>query len=145
MKKIVSVISILALIISLVSLGIVYKDQEEEKPLGSVVGNEYTATTTLHYGLRDDQLIKEGWGSLGSITITTAGDLAFQLLDATSTVVTGNATGRAATSSLIIADIPASLVAGTYTFDVIFNDGLYFDIVDDTDKSLAVTSTITFR
>ena len=109
---------------------------------GSVTtGQEYQATTTAYYGMITSQQIKKGFGSLGSVTITTAGNLKFALYDATSTVVAHRPSYNKTTSSILLAEIPASLAVGTYTFDVEFIDGLYFDVVSGTSG----TSTISYR
>ena len=106
----------------------------------TTVGNEYTATSTIHSGIVGSNLIREGWGSLGSVVVTGAGTSAFSLYDATSTDFSTNP--KRATSTALLATIPASLAAGTYTFDVTYTDGLfvYYDVV-----GTAPTSTITFR
>ena len=113
----------------------------ESKSFGGVtVGNEYTSTSTIHSAITSNQLIREGWGSLGSVVITGAGTSAFTLYDATSTDFSTNP--KRSTSTALLATIPASLAAGTYTFDVTYTTGLfvYYDTV-----ATAVTSTITYR
>jgi len=108
---------------------------------GVTVGNEYTATTTPDGGVWLDGLIKAGWGSLGSVTITLAGDTAFTLYDATSTAAIASWQGTRTNSTQQLAVIPASLVAGTYTYDVTFTEGLVIDVVSGT----LGTSTIAYR
>ena len=47
-----------------------------QPPVGSIVtGQEYNATSTIQNGLKTDQLIRGGWGSLAQVTVTGAGDL----------------------------------------------------------------------
>ncbi len=137
---------------AIVALGVLaggtfyYQDRRppsEIPPLfrGVTVGNEYFATGTSPIGANTtvvDYSIREGWGSLGSVVVTYAGDAHYQLLDASSTVMTIDGFS---TSSQILADIPASLAVGTYIFDVQYTDGLFLDVIDGT----LGTSTITFR
>ena len=117
--------------------------QGEEPQLGSVtVGNEYTATSTANVitGVAADRAIKDGWGALGSVIVLDgSGTATYQLLNASSTVMTNTAFS---TSSNLLAEIPAGVAAGTYTFDVTFTDGLYLDLVS---VGTLTTSTITFR
>ena len=109
------------------------------------VTNEYNATTTAvsnMYGatVSSSRMIKPGYGSLGSVIITGATAGIFNLYDATTSDVTKR-TNNLATSTLLIASFPASVAAGTYTFDVVFVNGLFVDIQSAT----VATSTITFR
>lgn len=123
------------------AIGYLYPKQEVEQPIGSVNrANEYHATTTPENGSWTDQLIQTGTGALGSVVITTAGNLEFDLLNATTTDITKR-TDNTATSTILLATFPASMVAGTYTFDVVFWDGLYLDVKSGTLGS----STITHR
>lgn len=104
----------------------------------TVEGNDYNATTTPWDGINTSHYIKKGQGSLNSVIITKAGDTEFYLLDATNTPELIDAY---ATSSDMLAHFPANLAAGTYTFDTVFNDGLYLYVV----AGNTGTSTITFR
>lgn len=113
--------------------------------LGSVDrSHEYIATSTAGssaFGaFTSGRLINTGAGALGSVVITGANTGVINFYDATTTNVNFR-TGQAATSTIHIASIPASLAAGTYTFDAAYSDGLYIDIVSGT----APTTTITFR
>lgn len=134
MKKAIIAVSIIALIAVLTAGIIIFWPSGQS--FGSVsYGNDYEATSTVYYGIRSSQLIKGGYGSLGSVIITTAGDLAYRLMDDTDGVY------DSATTSKLLADIPASLAAGTYTFDVVFTDGLYLEVISGTNA----TGTITYR
>ena len=114
-------------------------NQGGEPMVGSVQqGGEYHSTYTPTAGTAA-QLIKSTPGTLGSIVVTGAGAGYLNIYNATTT----NANLRAitATTSLpVLAEAPAGLAAGTYTFDIIAADGM-----------LAVftgaigTSTITWR
>lgn len=117
----------------------------EERSFGSVtVGNEYNATGTADFGgVVVDKTIKRGWGAVGSIIVTKAGDAEYKLFDATGTDVltTGFGTVGQSSSTQLIAEIPADLAAGTYTVDANFNYGLVLDVVSgDTG-----TTTVTYR
>lgn len=119
---------------------------QSNQALGSTIqGQEYIATTTgnaASYGVTvtTSRLIKGGYGGLGSVVVTGANTGVMNFYDATTTDVTAR-TGNKATSTILIASIPASLVAGTYVFDVAYGQGLYLDIV----SGVAPTSTITYR
>lgn len=112
--------------------------------LGSVErANEYFATSTAGsaaFGaFTSGRLIKSDQGALGSVVITGANTGVVNFYNATTTNV--SLRGNKATSTILIASIPASLAAGTYTFDAVYTDGLYIDIVSGT----APTTTITYR
>jgi hypothetical protein len=112
-----------------------------EPLFGSVsVTSEYNASTTILNGVNVDTLIKASPGTLGSVIITTAGNTVFNLLDATTTDVTKRATGQS-TTTIMIAQFPASAAVGTYTFDSTFSKALFFDVISGT----LGTSTITWR
>ena len=104
---------------------------------GVATGQEYSATTTPFADYWTDRPIKGGWGALGSVVITKAGDTSFMLLNATTSL----ALSDVATSSVLIASFPASAVAGTYVFDATFTKGLYLDVMSGDNG----TSTILFR
>lgn len=114
--------------------------------LGSVaLYNEYTATSTAAneaYGalITGDKLIRTGSGTLGSVVVLGANTGIINIYDATTTSVLARAANRA-TSTILIASIPASMAAGTYTFDVSYRDGLYFDLV----SGVMPTTTVTYR
>lgn len=114
----------------------------EDEPQISLGGglSQYNATTTLEGGINADYLITTGFGTLGSVIVTLAGDAKFALYDATTTNINLR-TGNKATSSILIADFPANLAAGVYEFNAIFDDGLYFDVKSGT----LGTSTITWN
>lgn len=111
--------------------------------LGSVsVTNDYVATTTagnnLYGSVTGNRLIRTGQGTLGSIIITGANTGIVNFYNATTTVLAQRIT---ATSTILLASIPASTVAGTYTFDVQFTDGLFMEVVSGN----MPTSTVTYR
>lgn len=111
--------------------------------VGSVaVSSEYIATSTapnsvLGATVSTSRLLKSGPGALGQVTITGANTGVVNFYNAT----TSNASERVtATSTILLASIPASAAAGTYVFDATFSDGLFIDITGS-----APTSTVTFR
>jgi hypothetical protein len=110
-----------------------------EQSLGSVnQANEYHATTTSYLAVPTGA-VKEGYGALGSVVITGAGAGLIEIFDATTT----NSGLRAAsmtTTSIQMVSIPESTAAGTYTFDMIFKNGLII-----TTQTVRPTSTITWR
>lgn len=117
-----------------------------ETSLGSVsITDEYLATSTAAstiYGatITGDSIIKTGRGTLGSVVVLGANTGVLNFYDATTTDVDAR-TGNKATSTILVASLPASLAAGTYTFDVEFSDGLFMDLVSGN----APTTTITYR
>lgn len=105
-------------------------------------GGEYSSTETAP-GLITSTIISPFYGTLGSVIVTGANTGTWTLYDAS----TSNASlrtpvnGSTATSSLRqIASFPASIAAGTYTFDAKYYNGLVLEGIG----SIA-TSTITFR
>lgn len=110
--------------------------------VGSVdtdVGGYYSTSTRVYptgAALTNLTVLKSSSGILGSVVITGAGAGTLNLYDATTT--NKNLRTRAATTTLL--SIPASAEAGTYTFDIIFNDGLIYEI-----SGTAPTSTITWK
>lgn len=116
----------------------------DQLDLGSVgVTDEYNATTTaastvLGSTITGQRVIKEGKGTLGSVVITGANTGIVNIYDATTSVASQRAK---ASSTIHIASIPASTAAGTYTFDVVFNDGLLITLLGGN----MPTTTVTFR
>jgi hypothetical protein len=91
--------------------------------VGSVSeGSAYNSINTNTASSNKD-LIKLGYGTLGSVIITGAAAGTFEIYDATTT----NSVLRTvvATSSLIkLASFPTNAAVGTYTFDTAFTQGL---------------------
>ena len=140
MKKTVSIILIvIALVIGVIAGALLFR---EKTNLGSVTqGNEYYATSTPWDTSYTSGKIKSGYGSLNSVIITSAGDVSFRLLDATTTDGSNRPIARSSTSSAELVRFPANTVVGTYTFDITFIDGLYLEVISGTTG----TSTITYR
>jgi hypothetical protein len=130
------VLAVCAVIVGLVLIAL-------RTPLASasvITGDEYVATSTYAALPQPVRTLKAGYGALAQVTITGANTGTMTLYDAT----TSNAslrTGQTATSSLtVLADFPASVAAGTYTFDARFSSGLLLS-----GSGLLATSTITYR
>lgn len=101
-------------------------------------GNEYHSTTTRAYpatSLTDPTVLCSTPGALGSVVVTGANTSIINFYDATTT---GPHSDHATTT---VATLPASLAAGTYTFDVLVTRGLVFD----QDGGTLATTTITYR
>lgn len=147
-REILSV-AVLAIVVGVISLLM----NNPFKALGSVPaggGNAYLSTTTP--GVLDlinlcparIGVASSTTGVLGSVVVTGPNVGNLQIYDATTTDNTKRVS--AATSSLLLADIPsvvtgnATSSATTYTFDVEFKRGLVVDKV-----GVAPTTTITYR
>lgn len=129
----------LVLVLGLV-LAFVYGNYQVQQAEGSVAfGNEYRATTTNAGTGATVRLLKNAGGTLGSVVITGANTGLISFYNAT----TADATLRNSnysTSSILLADFPASVAAGTYTFDVDAPLGLLM-----VTSGLPATATVTFR
>lgn len=107
---------------------------------GSIIeGQAYNATTTYAAHPLDVRLLKTGQGSLGSVVITGDNSGTIELYNATTSNI-NNRTGNIATSSIWIADVPASAPENTYVYDVQFTTGLLM-VTTGTEA----TSTVTWR
>lgn len=102
-------------------------------------GSEYQGTTTTQGSwLADGQLQSVG-GTLGSVVVTGANTGIINIYDATTSSVLLRATSMSS-SSILVATLPASIVAGTYTFDRSVYNGLLVNIV-----GTVPSTTITYR
>jgi len=113
--------------------------------MGSTIqGNDYQATSTAAssaYGaFTASRLIKTGPSSLGTVVITGAAAGGINIYDATTTDITLRA--NKSTSSILVASLPPSLVAGDYVFDIALSTGLYVDLLAG---GTMPTTTISFR
>jgi len=98
--------------------------------LGSVVtGSEYNSTTTSAT-FPDNNVLKLGSGSLGSVIITGTSPGSVTVYDATSTD----------DLSRVLANFQTTATPGTYTFDSVFSLGLLVASTDGTGST-----TITWR
>lgn len=135
----------LPLAVALLSIFVAYMAIQTKRVQGSVsVTDEYIATSTaanVVYGaFNRDTLVKTGQGVFGSLVITGANTGVLNFYDATTTNVNAR-TGQTPTSTILMASIPASATAGTYTFDVLFKHGLLMDLV----SGEMPTTTLTYR
>ena len=123
--------------------------QIPQRAVGSVaVGNQYQSTTTPQVADRTNLcpgvfgISSSTTGVLGSVNVMISGGGEIVIYDATTT----NSTLRTppiATSSMILALIPASSTVGSYHFDIAFKRGLLIDI---TETGTGVSSTtISYR
>lgn len=105
----------------------------------TIMGNDYQATTTFAASVPLIRVLKSTAGTLNAVNITGANTGLMTLYNATTSDVTKR-TGNKATSTIMIADFPASAVANNYTFDAEFSDGLLL-----VGSGSIATSTITYR
>lgn len=107
-------------------------------------GSGYNATSTaggaVYGAFTGDQLLKTGWGTLGSVVITGANTGIVNFYNATTSNVLAR-TKNIASSTILMASMPASLVAGTYVFDTVFTSGLLVEL----ESGIMPTTTITWR
>jgi len=147
MEKLYTYLGMITMVVVIVA-GLIYINGQYnvapsvQPDLGSIAtGQEYSATTTPSgIGEWTTQLIREGWGTLGSVIVTTAGDVEYVLYDATSTGAVAN-DSRFVNSLQQLARIEENQVAGTYVFDVTYINGLVLEV----QRGTTGTSTITFR
>ena len=99
-----------------------------------------TAASNVYGAFTTGQTLKRGPGSFGSVIITGANTGVLNFYDATTTDV-NKRTGQTATSTILVASIPASMAVGTYTFDAALKYGLLLELVSGS----MPTSTITTR
>ncbi len=146
MKNILKVLAVISIGVALVLMVLTYGTKPQV--MGSAIqGQDYYATTTGStpgLGLPTIKLLKNGSGSFASVIVTTAGATGgfTDVYDAT----TSDATQRdatQATSSILIAEFPNNLAAGTYVFDAQASRGLL--IVNSATAGTRATSTITWR
>ncbi len=130
----------IACIIIGVAIGLTLQKHAAPVRLGSIaLGEAYNATTTQTSWAGNSggfQLIKPGYGMLGSVVITSASSLGtINIYDGTTTV-NGGLYG-----TTTLASINTGTLSGTYTFDASFSKGL---IVVST-AGIATTTTITWK
>lgn len=102
-------------------------------------GSEYQGTTTVANVFPATAVLQTTSGTLGSVVITGAAAGVINIYDATTSDITQRAPSMSSSTQLL-ATIPASTVAGTYTFDRSFYQGLVVSIV-----GTVPTTTITYR
>ena len=129
MKNITQIVGALVLTVLAVVIGISIENKisPDVKPIGSVaIANEYKATTTssltanVALAAAGRFQLQVGESTVGSVVVasTTASIITFK-----------NATSTADVASTTVFTLPASLPAGTYTFDITgFPRGLAVDL-----------------
>jgi hypothetical protein len=136
--------SILVIIAILVGVGTFGGIKRQAIDFGStVVGNDYTGTTTRNYAgteIANYSVLKTGPGALARVTITGANTGVINIWNATTTNVSLRAASMASTT-ILLAQFPASAAAGTYDFDLDFNNGLLYEVVSGS----APTTTLMWR
>lgn len=122
--------------------------QEPNNVRGSVgVGNQYQSTSTP--GVADMHnlcparpgMASSTTGVLGSVNVLEANTSAFTIYDATTTDILKRHASQA-TSSIILAQFPASPTEASYHFDVEFKRGL---LIDYAAAATVSTTTISYR
>ena len=106
--------------------------------------SDYRATSTAANGVygafTTGRIIKSSSGSFGSVVITGANTGVLNFYNATTSDVNLR-TQNKASSTILLASIPASTAAGTYVFDAGFTDGLLLVL----ESGLMGTTTVTYR
>ena len=103
----------------------------------STVGNEYTLSTTTSGFTSASILLKNGYGALGSVNITSAITDSFILYDGTTTSPGADWNNR------ILASYPTSAAVGFQSYDVAFTKGLL--LVQHKVLANLGSTTITYR
>ncbi len=134
-------LALLLLVIGSIGIGLLFFSNIRPSYASTPVASEYYSTTTVATGAPSIRLIKTGVGTFGSVVITGAQVGTIDVYNATTSDVTQR-TGQTATSSILLAQFPASAPAGTYTFDTVFTVGL---LIVTSASPTAPTSTITYR
>lgn len=104
----------------------------------TAANGNYGAISSVAYSIRRNTLPVQG--SLGSVVITGAGTGVMNFYDATTTSVLLRAANMP-TSTILLASFPVSAAANTYTFDIIYRNGLTYDVT----VGAVPTTTITYR
>lgn len=129
--------------LSLVSVVIASKSKNSSVLGGVQQGSEYNQSTSTKSfngtSIANLQVLQNGPGALGPVTITGAAAGQINLWNATTSDVNLR-TGNKASSTLLIMTIPVSAAAGKYGDDVAFTTGLMIEIL-----GTAPTSTIPWR
>lgn len=138
MKKEITIIAVSLVLI----LGVVFTLGGQSETQGEMIsgvnrGNERHSTTTSEISASRISQLSSQAGGLGYVTFTQSNTVGWTIWNATTSNINLR-TGNKATSTLILADFPASMAVGTYQFDSIATDGIIVDM-----KAGMGTSTIT--
>lgn len=108
---------------------------KEEALIGSVQrGSEYTSTSTVNGQAAFRSKLTTSTSALGSVVISSSSAAAMW-------VYNWDGVGVMTASGTLIAYFPVNATAGTYTFDIITNEGIYVS----TTASFTGNYTITYR
>ncbi len=139
MKTYEKILLALAFVLTAFSL-FVNRSDDSVRPGSVTQGSDYQATTTDQtWPTLTPKIVKSEQGTLGTVTITTAGTGSLTIYDATTTNIALR--GNVATSTITLAHFAVTATVGTYVFDRVFFNGL---IVVYTGTNTAST-TITYR
>jgi hypothetical protein len=146
-KKGIAVASILTALAAALALLVVLLPKlqvaDESVGRGSVTfGNEYFSTTSSAWLTRANPItLKSAGGALGQVVVLgTPTGFTHNFYNATTSDV-NKRTGNKATSTILLTSIPLTATVGTYTFDLVFSDGLLLETVG----TAAGTTTIMWR
>ena len=121
-----------------------YSHETAQEQMKGGVAEDYNATSTaadaIYGAFTGDRVLKTSWGTFGSVVVTGANTGVVNFYNATTSDITKR-TNNKATTTLLIASLPTSLVAGTYTFDAIFTSGLLLEL----ENGIMPTTTILYR
>ena len=134
-------IVVIGIVILIAMVGILLA-RDSGKFGGIQTGEEYVATSTRNFNgvaMSNLQVIREGYGSVGELTITGATAGTINLFNATTSNVNLR-TGNKATSTILIATFPNSTAANTYQINSRFTDGLMVELL-----GTVPTSTLTVK
>lgn len=130
---------LLTVAIGISVFAIILSTNRTELVTGSVArGSEYQSTTTRSFpatSLTDPTILCPDGGVLGSVVVTGANTGVLNFYNGTTT------SSHSLYATTTIATLPASLAAGTYTFDAVATIGLIFD----QDSGIMPTTTITYK
>lgn len=126
----------------LVMLGVLYFVNKPMLSVGSVMTtSDYIATTTRNFdgtAMTNLTVLRNGPGAIGNVVITGAAAGTINLYNATTSDVTKR-TNNVSTSSILIATIPNSAAAGTYSIDASFGNGLLVELLGTIPTSTILT------
>ena len=140
MKQSIQIISYIAVGVATAFLSLYFLIPQFQVFSSVSVTDEYMATTTGESSAADSIFtLRDGQATLGSVVITGAATGWMEIYDATTTNISLRDASQS-TSTILIAHIPVSAAAGTYTFDVLAKRGLTVYI-----EGTQPTTTITWR
>jgi len=141
MTKTLDIIAPIAIALAAIALVFAFFQAQDTTFASVESGQEYMATTTYaaHPDADGVRYLKTGYGALAQVTITGDNTGLISLYNATTSDISLRAASKA-TSTILIADFPASAPEGTYVFDATFTDGLLLVV-----SGAEATSSIMYR